>query len=371
MNEYGIIEIKKEKAIATFTCCSELDETTHSLIIDFSVGEIFFDGNKVENPKDFLRNNRIFVKHTVANVTPNFSRCVRAMLTNYSFNIVGEDGRIIDWHDYSTSYRLKFIEKYWNYFDLISTLEPVPPVIDNNYAIWVKNKNYNFCIDTYVFYKKIQRTKQESSGNDAKRFENLADSIGLYRATELIDNEELKKVIFSSINISNKYYEKWATNLCDMMLIAEKYDISLVDFIDVTKGIKDNLKTLLAYKEKRENEIIAENLCKLSFLNGFEYDKYCVVVPTCVEDLIEEGKQQHNCVGSYYNSDIADGDDYIYFIRLKENKEQSYITCRYHVYSNETAEVRKKNNEEVLDGERIIIDKMIEYIDSEIFETLF
>lgn len=371
MNEYGIIEIKKEKAIATFTCCSERDETTHSLIIDFSVGEMFFDGNKVENQRDFLRSNRIFVKHTIANVTPNFSRCVRAMLTNYSFNVVGEDGRIIDWHNYSSSERLKFIEKYWNYFDLISMLEPVPPVIDNNYAIWVKNKEYNFCNETYKFYKKIQRIKQESSGNDAKRFENLADSIGLHRTIELIDNEKLKKVIFSSINISNKYYEKWNLELSDMMIIAEQYDISLADFIDATKGIRDNHKTLTAYKEKRDNEKIADKLCELSFLDGFEYDKYCVVVPTCVEDLINEGKQQHNCVGSYYNSDIAEGDDYIYFIRLKENKEQSYITCRYHVYSEETVEVRKKNNQDDFGEEGTIIGKMLEQIDSKIYEVLF
>lgn len=370
MNEYGIIEIKKEKAIATFTCRSELEGTIHSLIIDFSIGEMFFDENNVENPKDFLRHNRIFVIHAEANVTPNFARCVRAMLTNYSFSVVDEEGRIIDWHDYSTSYRLKFIEKYWNYFDLMTMLEPVPPVIDNNYAIWIKNKGYNFCNDTYVFYKKIQKVKQETSGNDAKRFENLADNIGLHRTIKLIDDEKLKKVIFSSINVSNKYYEKWSSELNDMIMIAELYDISLVDFIDVTKGIRDNYKTLVAYKEKRDNEKLAENLCKLSFLNGFEYDKYCVVVPTCVEDLIDEGKQQHNCVGSYYNSDIAEGDDYIYFIRLKENKEQSYITCRYHAYSNETVEVRKKNNDEVFGEERIIIDEMIDHIDCEIYKTL-
>lgn len=61
---------------------------------------------------------------------------------------------------------------------------------------------------------------------------------------------------------------------------------------------------------------------------------------------IDEGKQQNNCVGSFYNDNILCGRDYIYFIRRKDNPKKSVATARYNVNAGKTIELKEKNNKE-------------------------
>ena len=52
-------------------------------------------------------------------------------------------------------------------------------------------------------------------------------------------------------------------------------------------------------------------------------------------DLADEGIQQNNCVGYYYNDSIERGDNCIFFLRKKDKPEKSYITCRYNIEKQE------------------------------------
>lgn len=67
-------------------------------------------------------------------------------------------------------------------------------------------------------------------------------------------------------------------------------------------------------------------------------------MPTTPKELIDEGEQQHNCVGVYYNDSMSEGNVFIYFIRKKNEPEKSYITCRFDMYTKETVEARYKFN---------------------------
>lgn len=57
----------------------------------------------------------------------------------------------------------------------------------------------------------------------------------------------------------------------------------------------------------------------------FENDEYVVVLPRSVQDFINEGNQNHNCVGSYAER-FAKGKSNIFFVRKKQYPEHSYIT---------------------------------------------
>lgn len=60
----------------------------------------------------------------------------------------------------------------------------------------------------------------------------------------------------------------------------------------------------------------------------FEDERLFVIVPQTVDALIQEGEQQHNCVGEYgYDKKIMQGACNIVFIRRKDNPDKSYITC--------------------------------------------
>ena len=117
-------------------------------------------------------------------------------------------------------------------------------------------------------------------------------------------------------------------------------------FLDTNRSIERNLRIIREYQNKKEEEIFIENLTKINFINQFTKGNYIVVVPQTYEDLIDEGKQQNNCVGSFYNDDILCGRDYIYFIRRKDNSKKSVATARYDTEKKKTVELREKNNKE-------------------------
>lgn len=116
--------------------------------------------------------------------------------------------------------------------------------------------------------------------------------------------------------------------------------------LDTNRSVERNFEIIREYQDKKEKEIFIKNLTKINFINQFTKGNYIVVVPQKLDDLIEEGKQQNNCVGSFYNDDIICGRDYIYFIRRKDNPKKSVATARYNTGKKKTVELREKNNKE-------------------------
>lgn len=56
------------------------------------------------------------------------------------------------------------------------------------------------------------------------------------------------------------------------------------------------------------------------------FNEYTVVFPKSEIDFINEGNQQHNCVGSYPNK-VRNGSSVVFFIRKKSSPENSFITA--------------------------------------------
>lgn len=138
-------------------------------------------------------------------------------------------------------------------------------------------------------------------------------------------------------------------------------------FALVADAVDKNYKLL---KNKEQQELIQKNQNKIKELENLAYEDYCFIVPTTPKELIDEGEQQHNCVGSaYYKSSMSEGASFIYFIRKKNEPKKSYITCRFDMYTKETVEARYKFNDEVSkeeDGRAIL--KTSEFI-KKIIET--
>lgn len=137
-------------------------------------------------------------------------------------------------------------------------------------------------------------------------------------------------------------------------------------FALAAKAVDKNYKLL---KDKEQQELIQKNQKRIKELENLLYEDYCFIVPTTPKELIDEGEQQHNCVGSYYNNSMSNGIGFIYFIRKKNEPEKSYINCHFDVYTKETVEARYKFNDKVSkeeDGRAIL--KSSEFI-KKIIET--
>jgi hypothetical protein len=126
-------------------------------------------------------------------------------------------------------------------------------------------------------------------------------------------------------------------------LVQNGYKVEL----DGNRDIEYNLSTIEAIENEEKNNILAKNLQRLNFINSYKKDNLEVIVPQSIEDLVNEGKMQNNCVGHYYNSSVMENRCLLYFIRLADNIDKSYITCRYDLKSRKTVECRYKNNKVV------------------------
>lgn len=111
---------------------------------------------------------------------------------------------------------------------------------------------------------------------------------------------------------------------------------------DLNRGFAYNLKMRKEMENKKESQNIAQVMKEFAPLNGTPVFDLQIIIPKNLKDLQEEGKNQHNCVGTYYNDRIKRGECMCFFLRTMENK--SYITCRYDFRYNAIVEFKRKNN---------------------------
>lgn len=135
-----------------------------------------------------------------------------------------------------------------------------------------------------------------------------------------------------SIDYMNDYIDMKKTELVNIFIayyhacknLKRKYDYKnfWTDFIRVIQLNK-------IYLAEKENSIFRSHTDKaiLSYSN----EKFVVVCPEKVRDLVTEGHKMHHCVGSYGNKVIS-GKVTIVFVRRKEDITKPYITCE--IYPN-------------------------------------
>ena len=173
---------------------------------------------------------------------------------------------------------------------------------------------------------------------------------------ELLDTSTLLKLLrivkyttFHSDNPKAVY-----SKLSELIRYLTRYNIS-DELLDTNRTVFQNYETYQVYDNESKEGRIGFELKRLNFMNGKSFDNYIVVVPQTYEDLVDEGKQQNNCVGHYYNESILRGENLILFIRRSNSPKKSYITCRYNIKKQDIVEYKYKNNQDVVNGQDIII----------------
>ena len=191
-------------------------------------------------------------------------------------------------------------------------------------------------------------------------FSSIMNFIKVYNA------ENIFKMI--KLNLLNGNFN-WRDNLKRLIRnynILKSSGVSTIQ-LDLNRDLAYNADSLQDLVDAEKNKILESQLQKLNFINGLTKGDLKVVVPQNQREKQDEGRQQNNCVGHYYDNAIMRGDDFIYFIRRADNDKKSYVTCRDHVSYEETTEFRVKNNYSVHD--RAVIE-FIKEIDQIIKENL-
>lgn len=216
--------------------------------------------------------------------------------------------------------------------------------IENNYSYFSNDLIQTFKIFSSFKYPKLVKYIIESSGS-------LIDYILDINNTNFIQyvNNQLDKI--TTINtrevktngIITRTNEEYLYKIIKILLTEEKPCIKNFT-IDTNRSLEYNYKLLNILV----NSVIGDIEKKISKLNSFPItikgEPCFIKVPNGIEELIEEGKQQNNCVGYYYNESIKKGENLIYFIRKIASPNKSFITCRYNVTREATVETKYKNN---------------------------
>ena len=153
---------------------------------------------------------------------------------------------------------------------------------------------------------------------------------------KLIKNDILK---FGVPHLSSSYQVR------DFLETYQKAKTINADFtLNFDRDTETNIELMKALIDREKNKVLETQLQRLNFINSVQIDKYIIVVPQTQAEKQDEGRQQHNCVGHYYDESIRKGENLIYFIRKASKPDHSYITCRYNIEAKATVEARKVNN---------------------------
>lgn len=162
------------------------------------------------------------------------------------------------------------------------------------------------------------------------------------------------KLLYKKTNISsNNLYE-----YKDYIGFAEKLKYDLKDKrILYPRNIEEShdrlLKQYQIKKDKMVNSKIAKRYKQL-LKNTFKTKKYIIFPAISMDSLIDESKQQNNCVKTYAE-DYANKECDIYFMRLVGNQEQSLVTVE--VKNNKVVQQRRKNNEQTTSEQKKFLEK--------------
>lgn len=82
----------------------------------------------------------------------------------------------------------------------------------------------------------------------------------------------------------------------------------------------------LLKKKEFDDKKMANSYARQGKAWEFSFGNYVVSIPKTAQEIVDEGKNMHHCVGSYVNS-VVGGSTYICFIRHKDTPNKCYITC--------------------------------------------
>lgn len=271
--------------------------------------------------------------------------------------------------------RVSTPEWIFSYLDIIDFTK-----IDSNFYQWNRHLPKE-CKKGYIQF--VQEHQLEVSGYTAQFFEwckniqapyvemKLFYKVLSFGYLEQSKYDKIKEYLSNNSEIISDFYKTYVTtakngeifpdwhNTLNMLItiMSEQYDFK----IDSNRTLNYNIKNFKEFKNSVNQQRIKKQQSRIISLDNREIDNYIIKVPQSTEDLIDEGRQQNNCVGSFYNGNIMKGKDLIYFIRKKDKPQKSFITCRYNIACEETIEHKYKNNrnEEALQDVRNEVDNLI------------
>ena len=325
----------------------------------------YIDTNRVIVIDNFKKDKNLLV----------FSNADNTKTISYDFNThkMSENDYIIQYANkklkelFSMFQHHEIKEWLFSYTDLIEDYSDMISInfdCPKGYINFLKEHNLTINQETYIKY--IMFNKLHGNLRAVDMYYNLMFNIMSLNDIKInyyLNNFTFIEKLNKSYVVSAKNFEIYPRIIKDMKDILDyAYVLKNLAIIDTNRGINYNLKLYASAYNDCENIVLSNNLKRLNFLNGLTFNDYVIVVPQRLSDLQNEGKQQNNCVGYYYNNSIKRGENLIYFMRKISNPTKSVVTCRYNIEDSRTVEHRIINNSWTDNEQEEIISKIDEII---------
>ena len=233
--------------------------------------------------------------------------------------------------------------------------------LTKDYLNWCREHDDFVCLRTTQEY--YQEKLEDSIPKELKLYYVM---MKIYIATENIDRETVFKLLkIIKYTVCHLRADEAVNDIKDLYDLTNILTDENKKLLNTNRTVSQNYR-IIEQQKFVNNEAFENTLRRLNFMNDKCFDDYIVVVPQNVMDLVNEGFQQNNCVGYYYNNSIKNGNNCIFFLRKKDKPEKSYITCRYSVDNKEVVEARYKNNRNIDSADEKIIYYINDFINNNI-----
>ena len=196
-------------------------------------------------------------------------------------------------------------------------------------SAWIKeNDMENFSYSTFFRWCEFEKAKKKL-GNMA----NLLTADMYYAITHDRPDLTIEEIGVCAYYLGRgKYWEYHGGNVRNLIHYIEVCRLLEKEPQKVNNFMREYCETMQVYELRKtefDNKQIALNYAKHSKAWEFEYNGYTIVLPTCANDIVDEGANMHHCVGSYVSS-VIENRTYIVFVRKTDSPDQCYITCQVH-----------------------------------------
>ena len=155
------------------------------------------------------------------------------------------------------------------------------------------------------------------------------------------------------------YYYKDYLKMLERIKVNARGDETLAMPKDLKKAHDEAVELYNQILEEEEKRRFEETLKVRKGLER-EVGPYDFILPKKIGDIVQEGKQMHNCVGTYVNSHKS-GQTTIIFIRKKEEPEQSFVTMEYK--AGEIVQIRAKYNQDPGDEVKQVANQWLKEVE--------
>ena len=215
-------------------------------------------------------------------------------------------------------------------------------------------KDFLPVVEKDMSYEQMRQYRNLASFDLPNKYHKYFKKFAMYRGIEDMNPQTMSSRKFveyyleqldNGLTVNN--FEDFYNDYKDYVRFGTKLDY---DFNDTKYYKPSNFKIAhdMAFMKVKSVEALKQKsalkkVFKKQKMFSYEDEIYSIIIPTKVEDIIQEGIDMKNCVGGYIDR-IVEGNSYIFFVRHTADPSKSFYTLELNPKTMKVVQCRGYNN---------------------------